>query len=123
MPRRANPVVENIGVEGARRRRVAGLVCLAISIVVAIALVATHASRPTRLMLAIPVGLAAAGLLEAREKTCVVHGALGTQEADERGVAMAVALEECRAARRQSISIVVRSALIAALVAAIAWVV
>jgi hypothetical protein len=61
--------VENIGEQGAQRRRTSGLVWLALSGVAIVLLVVTHAPRPTRLLLAVPVGLAAIGLLQAREKT------------------------------------------------------
>jgi hypothetical protein len=42
---------------------------MAIAGVLAVVLIVTNAPRPFRLLLAIPVGLAAAGFLEAREKT------------------------------------------------------
>jgi len=61
--------VENIGERGAQRRRKGGLLWLALSGVTIILLFVTHAARPTRLLIAIPVGLAAIGLLQAREKT------------------------------------------------------
>ncbi len=61
--------VENIGEQGAQRRRKGGLVWLALSGVAIVLLVITHAPRPARLLIAIPVGLAAIGLLQAREKT------------------------------------------------------
>ena len=61
--------VDNIGEPGARRRREGALVCVAIAGVVAIVLIITNAPRPARLLVAVPIGLAAAGFLEAREKT------------------------------------------------------
>jgi len=61
--------VDNIGARGADRRRRGGWVWAAITVVVIIALIATHAPRTSRLLIAIPVGLAAVGFLQAREKT------------------------------------------------------
>jgi hypothetical protein len=45
------------------------LVWVAITGIVAILIITTNAPKPTRLLLAIPVGLAALGFLQAREKT------------------------------------------------------
>jgi uncharacterized membrane protein HdeD (DUF308 family) len=61
--------VDNIGERGARHRRRGGWMWAAVAVLVAIVLATTHASRPTRLLLALPVGLAAVGFLQAREKT------------------------------------------------------
>jgi hypothetical protein len=61
--------IDNIGEPGARRRRRGGLVWVAITGIVAILIITTNAPKPTRLLLAIPVGLAALGFLQAREKT------------------------------------------------------
>ena len=61
--------IANITQRGADRRRLGGYVWLAIGIVAAVALVLMHAPRPTRAALVIPFGLAAMGLLQAREKT------------------------------------------------------
>jgi hypothetical protein len=61
--------VENIGVRGAIRRRRSGVVWAALAVAGLIALLVTDAPRWTRLMIAIPVGLAAVGFLQARERT------------------------------------------------------
>jgi len=61
--------VDNIGERGARIRRRTGWVWTAVTVVVVIALVAADASRAARLFVALPVGLAALGFLQAREKT------------------------------------------------------
>jgi len=61
--------VDNIGERGARRRMLGGWVWAGVAVVVAIVLMMTHAPRPSRLVLAVPVGLAALGFLQAREKT------------------------------------------------------
>jgi hypothetical protein len=61
--------VDNIGERGARRRRRGGWIWAAVAVLVAIVLMTTHAPRSSRLVLAVPVALAALGFLQAREKT------------------------------------------------------
>ena len=61
--------VDNIGERVANHRRRGGWIMAVVAVFAAIALFATDAPRAARLLLAIPVGLAAAGFLQAREKT------------------------------------------------------
>jgi len=61
--------IDNIGERGARRRRRGAWVWTAIAALTAIAFVAMHAPRQSRLLIAVPVALAAVGFLQAREKT------------------------------------------------------
>ena len=61
--------VANIGERGAVRRRRGGYVWAAISVVLLAAALAMHAPHTTLFGLAIPIGLAALGFLQAREKT------------------------------------------------------
>ena len=61
--------VENIGVRGALRRRRSGVVWAVLAVAGLIALLVGAAPRWTRLMIAIPAGLAAIGFLQARERT------------------------------------------------------
>jgi uncharacterized membrane protein (UPF0136 family) len=61
--------VDNIGPNGAHGRRKIGQIGLVLSIVAAAALLVFHAPRATRLMLVLPLGVAAAGFLQARERT------------------------------------------------------
>jgi hypothetical protein len=63
------PRVENIGQRVADHRRRGGWIMAVVALGAAIALFATDAPRSARLLLAVPVGLAAAGFLQAREKT------------------------------------------------------
>jgi hypothetical protein len=46
-----------------------GFASLAVAIALLVVLLLTNAPRPARLVLAIPVGLAALGFLQARERT------------------------------------------------------
>jgi hypothetical protein len=61
--------VDNIEERGARRRRLGGWVWVGVAAAVAIVFAITHAPRASRLVLAVPVALAALGFLQAREKT------------------------------------------------------
>lgn len=61
--------VENIGAPGALRRRRSGVVWAVLAVAGLIALLVGDAPRWTRLMIAIPAGLAAIGFLQARERT------------------------------------------------------
>jgi len=61
--------VENIGSRGARHRRRNGWISLAVAGVVIVALVVMQPPRFYRLILGIPIGLAALNFIEARDKT------------------------------------------------------
>jgi hypothetical protein len=59
----------NIGERERRKRRVLGVVALAVGVAVAFVLVATSAPRPLRLVVFFPIWIAGLGLLQSREKT------------------------------------------------------
>jgi hypothetical protein len=61
--------VSNIGDRGARRRRASGVVWLIVAVALVLVLLRIGAPRWARLAIAIPVGLAAIGFLQARERT------------------------------------------------------
>ena len=61
--------IPNIGTRGAGRRRRGGIVWLIVAAVASVALVGIGAPREARLLLAIPLGIAAIGFLQARQKT------------------------------------------------------
>jgi len=61
--------VDNIGERGARIRRRTGWVWTAVTVVAVTSLIDAHAPRAARLFVTLPVGLAAIGFLQAREKT------------------------------------------------------
>jgi hypothetical protein len=61
--------IANIGSRGVRRRRRTGWISLAVAGVIIAALIALDAPRMYRLILGIPIGIAALNLLQAREKT------------------------------------------------------
>ena len=61
--------VANIGERGARRRRLGGVVWLGVGIGLLVSFVMRGEPRTWRLVLFVPFALAAAGFLQAREKT------------------------------------------------------
>ncbi len=114
--------VANITEVGIRRRYRHGLAMAIVSIAAAVILIATGSPRWTRLLLFFPIAIAANGFLQAREKTCVVLGVMGTREAGDGGYAR-MSAAECGVARRQVVSIVIKDVLIAAVATALVWVV
>jgi hypothetical protein len=114
--------VENITDVGIRRRRQHGVILTVVSIAAAAILIATGSPRWTRLLLFFPIALAANGFLQAREKTCVVLGAMGTRETGDGGYAR-MPEAECTIARRQATAIVLKDVLIAAATTAAIWLV
>lgn len=115
-----NERVVNITERGVRQRRAMGVVFLVIAVAAAAALIAFDAPRPWRLVLAIPFALAANGFLQARERTCVVLSAVGRREIGGGGYAPMTAAE-CRIARRQTRSILVKDVVFAAVATAVVW--
>jgi hypothetical protein len=61
--------IENVSKRGARFRQRNGWISLVVAAGVVVLLVAVHPPRFYRLILRIPIGLAALNFLEAREKT------------------------------------------------------
>ena len=61
--------VANVGERGARRRRAAGVVLAVLAAAALVTLLVIGAPAWSRLFIGIPVGLAAAEFLQAREKT------------------------------------------------------
>lgn len=106
--------IENINARGARWRRLSGIWWLGIAVVALVTLFVVRAPRSYRVALAIPIGLAAIGFLQARERTCIALCAAGQREpTDDRPETTPTPAEQ-RALSRQAVSILVRSIVIAA---------
>lgn len=73
----------NIGPGETRKRRVLGIAALAAGALLAFALVVAGAPWWSRVFVFFPVWLAALGLLQARERTCVALAARGVCNMDE----------------------------------------
>jgi hypothetical protein len=79
------PGVCNINTKEIAYRRKAGYFGLGLSLVVAAALFALDVNQYFRIVLVVPVFIAAIGFLQAKNKFCVGYGAAGTQNADDEG--------------------------------------
>ena len=104
------PGVCNIGPAEIRRRRMAGHVGLAATILGLAVLVAIDAPPIVRLLLALPAAGAASGYLQAWMKFCAGFAALGVFNFGGAGDRTSIADEEARAAdRRRGRQITIRS--------------
>jgi hypothetical protein len=111
----------NIGpAEVARRRRV-GHLGLALTLLLAVVLLALGAARPWRLLLALPATMAAAGYLQARLRFCFDYGFRGVHNFDALGHQQRVAAEAARAAdRRRALAVALASLAVGLAVALLA---
>ncbi len=104
----------NIGPEEIARRRRSGWIGLAASVVLAVGLLAVGAPTWTRLLLALPLYLAAIGFIQARDRFCVGFAAAGITNFEGVGTTHAIADEAARKAdRRHARGLLARSATIA----------
>jgi len=111
--------IENINERGARWRRRNGVVCLVIAALLCALLFAMGAPPWSRVVLAIPIGVAAGSFLQAREKTCVALCALGQREPTDDRPERTPTPAEQRALVRQSAWIIAGSIVIATAAAAL----
>jgi hypothetical protein len=112
--------ISNISANGIRRRRNMGIAWGVVAIVGAVAAIATDAPRSWRLVLALPIAMAAVGFLQAYERTCVVLGAVNKRENAD-GTYSPMPDAECPGVRLQVKSIVLRVLLITAVATAIVY--
>ena len=80
---KGDPSLVNIGVGGARRRTILGIVASGVAITALVALYSQDAPKPWRLALFVPFLGAMLGFIQARERICVVLGGKGVQETDK----------------------------------------
>ena len=110
----------NLAERGVRRRRTMGIIWLVISIAAAGSMILLNSARLWRLVLFVPFALAAVGLLQARERTCVALGMAGKRENPD-GTYSTVPAAECPAINRKVTSIMVRVVLIAVAATVLVW--
>ena len=72
----------NIGPDERRKRFVMGIAMLALSAILALILMLNHSAHSWRLLLFLPFFLGMLGLIQDREKTCVLLAELGVQNMD-----------------------------------------
>lgn len=118
------PGVCNIGPAEIRRRRMSGWIGLALAVVFLVIAFALALPAPWRLLVALPVGLAAGGFLQAAFRFCARFGMSGLFNFGDVGVEEAVHEAEYRRKdQRKAVSIVALSLLIAVVVAVAAFLV
>jgi hypothetical protein len=115
----AEPVV-NITEKGIRKRRRIAVAMTIVSLVMAVALIPTGSPRWTRLVLFVPMAMAASAFFQVRKKTCVVLSVMGSRETDDGGYAR-MSTAQCEVVRRQAASIVAQGVLLAAVLTAAIW--
>jgi hypothetical protein len=115
------PGICNIGpAEIARRMRI-GHLGLAVTVLLAVILLALGAARPWRLLLALPATMGAAGYLQARLRFCFDYGFRGAYNFEALGHHERVAAEAARAAdRRRALALALASVVIGLAVALLA---
>src|SRR5581483_5941374 len=102
------PAGENLTARGVDRRRRLGIFALAVGVLAAAALIALHAPRWTRGLLVVPFGIGIAGVLQARERTCVALAAVSMREEPD-GSYCSVSAADTGRARRVAAWILVRA--------------
>jgi hypothetical protein len=115
----AEPVV-NITEKGIAKRRRMAIAMTIVSVAIALTLFATESPRWTRLVLFVPMAMAASTFFQVRKKTCVVLSVMGSRETEDGGYAR-LSTPQCEIARRQAASIVAQGVLIAAALTAAIW--
>jgi len=112
------PGVCNIGPAEIRQRRLTGFIGLAFAVAFLVLAFALGWPAPVRLIVAIPVAIAATGFLQAAFHFCVRFGTQGLFNFGELGTQEAVHEAEYRRKdQRKALLIIVLTALIAAVVA------
>ena len=121
MGKAGTPSLVNIGIGGIRQRTVLGCISLVIAITALLVLYGSGAAKVWRLFLFIPFFVAMLGLIQAREKVCVVLGIRGTKKTrDHEAPISDPGLEE--ALRAASQKILLLSVILAFIFTAIAWI-
>jgi hypothetical protein len=112
----------NLGPRERQRRLVGGYLGLGVTVVAVVLLWVLHARRGWRLVLFVPVALAAIGFIQYRARTCVhlaVRGLRNLDEGDEKITDFTVRL----ALRRRGERMLLLGAVVAAVVTVLAYVI
>ena len=115
------PGVCNIGPAEIRRRRQIGFLGLIGAVALAGLLLAVDAPAWTRLALALPVGVALEGFIQARERFCAGFAMAGLQNMGELGSESAIEDDEALAADRRKAMRIHAMATVGAVAAGVAF--
>lgn len=111
--------VANIGTRERRKRLIWGIVSFAVGVAIAVLLAAVRAPLVWRLPLFLPFLVAALGIFQARDKTCVKLAARGQRDLDD-GPHQITDAAELRWVQRQARSVYVKSVITAAILTVLA---
>ena len=110
----------NIGKGEIRRRQIVALFGIFLTISSATALLATDQSRSSRFSIFIPALVFSIGFVQSRSKFCLAYGLAGTFNFDRLGkISRVQSAQDRKADRKTAISILFKSAALAALITAV----
>ena len=110
----------NIGKGEIRQRQIVALFGIFLTIFSATALLATDQSRTSRLSLFVPALVFSIGFVQSRSKFCLAYGLAGTFNFERLGkITKVQSAEDRKADRKTAIVILLKSAALAAIIAAV----
>ena len=110
----------NIGKGEIRQRQLVALFGIFLTVSSASALLATDQSRSSRLSVFIPALVFSIGFVQSRSKFCLAYGLAGTFNFEKLGkITKVQSVEDRKADRKTAISILFKSAALAALITAV----
>ncbi len=113
----------NIGKGEIRQRQLVALFGIFLTVSSATALLATDQSRTSRLSIFIPALVFSIGFVQSRSKFCLAYGFAGTFNFERLGkITKVQSAEDRKADRKTAISILLKSAALAALITAVFFV-
>ena len=113
----------NIGKGEIRQRQLVALFGIFLTVSSATALFATDQSRTSRLTIFIPALVFSVGFVQSRSKFCLAYGLAGTFNFERLGkITKVQSVEDRKADRKTAISILLKSAALAALITAVFFV-
>ena len=113
----------NIGKGEIRQRQLVALFGIFLTVSSATALLATDQSRTSRLSIFIPALVFSIGFVQSRSKFCLAYGFAGTFNFERLGkISKVQSAEDRKADRKTAISILLKSAAVAALITAVFFV-
>ena len=113
----------NIGKGEIRQRQLVALFGIFLTVTSATALLATDQSRTSRLSIFIPALVFSIGFVQSRSKFCLAYGFAGTFNFERLGkITKVQSAEDRKADRKTAISILLKSATLAALITAVFFV-